>query len=82
MRGSSRESLGRAAGGATVPFAAVLATVALLAASAPAAAGHTGDKPLPIVFVHGSAGSGAQYASVARRFVSNGYPADRIRTFE
>ena len=38
--------------------------------------------PLPIVFVHGGAGSGAQYESVARRFASNGYPADRIRTFE
>ena len=37
---------------------------------------------LPIVFVHGFAGSAAQYASVAKRFVSNGYPADRIRAFE
>ena len=36
----------------------------------------------PIVFVHGGAGSGVQYSSVARRFVSNGYPADRIRTYE
>jgi pimeloyl-ACP methyl ester carboxylesterase len=38
--------------------------------------------PLPIVFVHGGAGSAAQYASAAKRFVSNGYPADRIRAFE
>ncbi len=37
---------------------------------------------LPIVFVHGGAGSATQYASVAKRFVSNGYPADRIRTYE
>ncbi len=54
-------------------------------ASTPAASA-TGSSsmsnPLPIVFVHGFAGSGAQYASVAKRFVSNGYPADRIRTFE
>lgn len=38
--------------------------------------------PLPIVFVHGGAGSAAQYASVAKRFVSNGYPADRIHSYE
>jgi pimeloyl-ACP methyl ester carboxylesterase len=82
MRGSSKEPQRRYACGATAPLAGLLATVALLAANTPAAAGHTGDEPLPIVFVHGSAGSGAQYASVARRFVSNGYPADRIRTFE
>jgi len=37
---------------------------------------------LPIVFVHGSAGSAAQYASVAKRMVSNGYPAHLIRAFE
>lgn len=78
----SRQSQRRAGGRATAPFGGMIATVALLAASAPATAGHTGDEPLPIVFVHGSAGSAAQYASVAKRFVSNGYPADRIRTFE
>ena len=37
---------------------------------------------LPIVFVHGGAGSGAQYGSVAKRMAGNGYPADRIRTYE
>jgi pimeloyl-ACP methyl ester carboxylesterase len=63
-------------------IALVLATGALLIPSATASAGHTGEEPLPIVFVHGGAGSGAQYASVARRFASNGYPPDRIRTFE
>src|SRR5512146_496035 len=82
MRRSSSESLRRARYGAAAPFAGVIASVALLAASAPAFAVHTGDEPLPIIFVHGSAGSGAQYASIARRFVSNGYPADRIRAFE
>jgi pimeloyl-ACP methyl ester carboxylesterase len=40
------------------------------------------SRMLPIVFVHGSAGSGAQYGSVAKRLVVNGYPADRIRTYE
>jgi pimeloyl-ACP methyl ester carboxylesterase len=38
--------------------------------------------PVPIVFVHGYLGSGAQYRSPAMRFASNGYPADRIRAFD
>jgi hypothetical protein len=37
---------------------------------------------VPIIFVHGSAGSGAQYQSQAMRFASNGYPADHIRVFD
>ena len=37
---------------------------------------------LPIVVVHGFHFSGGTYASVAQRFASNGYPPDRIRTFE
>lgn len=40
------------------------------------------DKMLPIVFVHGFAGSAQQYESQAMRFQANGYPADRIRAFE
>lgn len=60
-----------------------LAGVALLAVAAHARADASDlAGALPIVFVHGGAGSGAQYGSVARRFVSNGFPADRIRTFE
>jgi pimeloyl-ACP methyl ester carboxylesterase len=60
-----------------------LAGVATIAAAAHAAAGASDlAGALPIVFVHGGAGSGAQYGSVAKRFVSNGFPADRIRTFE
>src|SRR5512147_2960833 len=62
-------------------MAVAFATGTLLASSAPAGASHT-DPSLPIVFVHGGAGSGAQYASIAKRFASNGYPADRIRTLE
>jgi pimeloyl-ACP methyl ester carboxylesterase len=38
--------------------------------------------PIPIVFVHGYLGSGAQYRSPAMRFASNGYPANRIRAFD
>ena len=55
----------------------------LLASAANARGSDSGlSGALPIVFVHGGAGSGVQYSSVARRFVSNGYPADRIRTYE
>ncbi len=37
---------------------------------------------LPIVFVHGFAGSGEQYQSQAMRFVANGYPAERIKAYD
>jgi pimeloyl-ACP methyl ester carboxylesterase len=37
---------------------------------------------LPIIFVHGFAGSAQQYESQAQRFVANGYPADRILGFD
>ena len=36
----------------------------------------------PVIFVHGSSGSGAQFESQAMRFASNGYPANRITAFE
>lgn len=64
-------------------IAVALAAGTLLASAAPASAGHTDDsEALPIIFVHGGAGSAAQYESVARRFASNGYPEDRIAAFE
>jgi pimeloyl-ACP methyl ester carboxylesterase len=37
---------------------------------------------LPLVFVHGFAGSAQQYYSQKLRFVANGYPADRIVAYE
>jgi pimeloyl-ACP methyl ester carboxylesterase len=37
---------------------------------------------LPIVFVHGYLGSGAQYRSQAQRFASNGWPAERITAID
>jgi pimeloyl-ACP methyl ester carboxylesterase len=61
-------------------FALVLAgaLVAGSSTSAPADACHGGhcygEPTLPIVFVHGGAGSGAQYEVPAQRFASNGYP--------
>jgi hypothetical protein len=36
----------------------------------------------PVVFVHGGAGSGAQFESQAMRFTSNGYPAEWIGVHE
>ncbi len=37
---------------------------------------------LPIVFVHGFAGSAQQYESQAVRFAANGYPQDRIVAYD
>lgn len=65
----------------STPIALVLASIALLAFPT-GARGIDRSRALPIVFVHGFGGSATQYASVARRFVSNGYSADRIRAFE
>ncbi|MEM4977605.1 MAG: hypothetical protein QXZ58_01025 [Candidatus Nezhaarchaeales archaeon] len=36
----------------------------------------------PIIFVHGGAGSGAQFETQAMRFASNGYPLNYILAFE
>ncbi|MEM4565575.1 MAG: pectin acetylesterase-family hydrolase [Archaeoglobaceae archaeon] len=36
----------------------------------------------PIIFVHGGAGSGAQFESQAMRFTSNGWPAECLMVFE
>jgi hypothetical protein len=54
---------------------------AAAAAAAPSAPAQVAN-PLPIVFVHGYLGSGAQYRSPAMRFDSNGYPGNRIRAFD
>lgn len=59
---------------------ATLAAVALLAGST--SAGAQEPQLLPIVFVHGGAGSGAQYETQSRRFDGNGYPATSVRAFE
>jgi len=37
---------------------------------------------MPVIFVHGGAGSAAQFESQAMRFTSNGYPAECIMAFE
>lgn len=40
------------------------------------------ERILPLIFVHGTAGSASQYLSQAMRFASNGYPDDHILAFE
>jgi pimeloyl-ACP methyl ester carboxylesterase len=40
------------------------------------------DIALPLVFVHGFAGSAQQYESQAIRFAANGYPRERIRAID
>jgi pimeloyl-ACP methyl ester carboxylesterase len=40
------------------------------------------DVTLPIVFVHGFAGSAQQFESQAIRFAANGYPQDRIVAYD
>lgn len=58
--------------------------------SVPAADGTTADAPSaepdptrrPVIFVHGSSGSGAQFQSQALRFASNGYPIEHLRSVD
>jgi hypothetical protein len=62
----------------------VLALAGLLLA-APVADAHWKHHrfdPTPIIFVHGGAGSGAQFESQALRFTSNGYPSRYVRVLE
>lgn len=37
---------------------------------------------LPVLFIHGGAGSASQFESQAQRFRANGYPAEHIAAFE
>jgi len=52
------------------------------AGGAPSTAGHGHRLPRPVIFVHGGAGSGAQFESQGMRLTSNGYPADRVAVLE
>jgi pimeloyl-ACP methyl ester carboxylesterase len=63
----------------TTIAAAAVALAALLTAAIPPASAQAEE--LPIVFVHGAAGSSMQYQSQAQRFASNGYGAP-VRAFE
>ena len=68
-----------------VALAAAVVAATTVAAAPVDAAPEQGDEALPIVFVHGTSGSGAQYETQALRWASNGYPKpvraiDRIST--
>lgn len=46
---------------------------------------HPGDSDksiLPIIFVHGYAGSASQFDSQGQRFVANGYPPNKLSAFD
>ena len=62
----------------------VLALAGLLLAAPAAGANwkHGKLNPTPLIFVHGGAGSGAQFESQALRFTSNGYPSSYVRVLE
>jgi pimeloyl-ACP methyl ester carboxylesterase len=62
--------------------AAVLAASGLAATAAPAHPWHPRSSPRPAIFVHGFSGSGAQFETQARRFASNGYPAEHIEAHD
>src|SRR5688572_2258668 len=77
MQIEPRKSRGRS--GKRSSFSLGVATVALatMGLAAAAQANHGGvprENALPIVFVHGFNGSGAQYQTQALRFASNDYP--------
>ncbi len=64
-------------------LAVLLLVVTLLPACTPGAVKvPTSANIKPIVFVHGYAGSAAQFESQAMRFTSNGYPAKYITAYE
>jgi pimeloyl-ACP methyl ester carboxylesterase len=62
---------------------AIIAILMLLGALFPLSQPVAADNPIkPMIFVHGYAGSGAQFESQAMRFASNGYPHDYIFVLE
>ncbi|MCW5891287.1 MAG: alpha/beta hydrolase [bacterium] len=62
---------------AVVPLAVLAATAGVDAKKKPAYRDAT-----PIIFVHGGSGSGAQFATQAMRFASNGYDPDILTVVE
>jgi pimeloyl-ACP methyl ester carboxylesterase len=62
--------------------AAVAAAALLVAAPAAGAHSKSHKRLTPLIFVHGGAGSGAQFESQAQRLTSNGYPTRYINVLE
>jgi pimeloyl-ACP methyl ester carboxylesterase len=63
-------------------LAALVALVTALVGRPATVGAEETQELLPIVFVHGGAGSAQQYQTQAMRFDSNGYPAELIYPFE
>lgn len=63
-------------------FSAVALTLVLAGFAQFSSARSNKNEILPVIFVHGFAGSAAQYQSQAMRFSSNGIPDQRILAFE
>jgi hypothetical protein len=61
---------------------AVKHALALFGVLSASAAAYAAPKFNPVIFVHGGSGSGAQFASQAMRFASNGYPERYIAVLE
>ncbi|MGH9210273.1 MAG: alpha/beta hydrolase [Acidimicrobiales bacterium] len=77
----SRHSLLRRFAGVATLLAVLLTTAAATPAGGEAA--HPRHNRLrPVIFVHGGAGSGAQFETQAMRLTSNGYPASLIAVHE
>lgn len=57
-------------------------TAGIALSESPAAAESKAGEPLPIIFVHGNSGSAQQFESNAMRFVSNGFPQNRLFVLE
>jgi pimeloyl-ACP methyl ester carboxylesterase len=62
---------------------AIIAILMIVGGSFPLSPPVAADSPIkPMIFVHGYAGSGAQFESQAMRFASNGYPHNYIFVLE
>lgn len=60
----------------------IVAMLALVVLPSTATAAKKPQPPLPMIFVHGNSGSAQQFETNAMRFVSNGFPQNRIFTLE
>jgi pimeloyl-ACP methyl ester carboxylesterase len=73
-RFAGRMPMGSGSKAKLVPVLVAAVALSSVAALTPAAAGAQAEATLPIVFVHGFSGSGAQYETQALRWASNDYP--------
>ena len=72
----------RARLGRTAALMLLAAGMLLAAPLVEAGSKHKAANLNPVIFVHGGAGSGAQFESQKMRFTSNGYPGDLITVLE